>query len=123
MAESANQTGTIKLLRQRGAWVVKVHNTGRGVRGTPDVLACYKGRFIAVENKSDRGKATAQQLVQLREIQAAGGQALIVTSDRRTLAALLDHIDRLADVPEPLFSADALPQANVVLLDDHRVVA
>lgn len=122
MAESANQTAILRVLKRRGAWVVKIHQTGRGTRGTPDILCCYRGRFIALEVKSDRGKATDNQLVQLRAIQAAGGHALIVTGPHK-VDQLLDAIDAMGDIAPPLFSEDAIAKPNVVVLFQPPVPA
>jgi Holliday junction resolvase len=78
--EARYQHQLITELRARGAWVVKYPAGPYGTRGTPDLLCCYKGRFLAIECKSERArsKPTAQQTRQLRAIREAGGTALII---------------------------------------------
>jgi hypothetical protein len=54
---------------------------GYGASGVPDFLVCLKGRFIGVECKAGKGKATALQLKNLAEIEASGGIAVIVNEE------------------------------------------
>jgi len=50
------------------------------IRGTPDILACIVGRFIALELKrDDKQKAEPLQLHELNKVEGAGGIALVVT--------------------------------------------
>ncbi len=58
-------------------WVVKVQQVT--LRGTPDMLICYKGRFFAWELKTDVGVASKLQLHTINKINKAGGVARIVT--------------------------------------------
>lgn len=81
--ERAYQTKVIDQLRARGAWVVKYPAGPHGAVGTPDLLACYRGRFLAIECKAGdpRLKAytpTAMQLRQLDAIVTAGGHAVVL---------------------------------------------
>ena len=46
--------------------------------GTPDILACAAGRFIAIEVKAGSNKPTALQVRALQAIEAAGGVGLVV---------------------------------------------
>lgn len=58
----------------------KEHGGYYGTAGVPDIIACYKGRFIAFEVKVGNNKTTALQAVTLRRILKAGGYALVVRS-------------------------------------------
>jgi len=51
---------------------------GYGRSGVPDIIACYGGRFIAVECKANGNKPTALQLDNLQDIQYCGGLAFVV---------------------------------------------
>lgn len=51
---------------------------GYGNSGAPDIIACIKGKFIAVECKANFNKPTALQLKNLNAIVAAGGHAFVV---------------------------------------------
>ena len=83
-----------KLIRSRGGWVVKIHGGPYQDAGTPDLLACYKGRFIAVEVKTARGVARPEQRAAQQAVAAAGGYSLI-THLIGDVADVLDEIDNL----------------------------
>jgi Holliday junction resolvase len=77
MKEQDVQKKIINYLESLGAWTVKTISTNK--RGTPDVLACLNGQFIAVEVKA-KGKlrtATPIQHFQLNAIQKSGGVAIL----------------------------------------------
>ena len=44
-----------------------------GTSGIPDIICCYKGRFLGLEAKLPGGKLTALQRRELDKINAAGG--------------------------------------------------
>lgn len=49
------------------------------IRGTPDILACVNGHFVALELKRDeKQRAEPLQLHQLEKILRAGGQTFVV---------------------------------------------
>lgn len=48
------------------------------IRGIPDFLICYKGRFVAWELKTESGKASSLQILNLNKIDSCGGIAEIV---------------------------------------------
>ena len=48
--------------------------------GIPDIIVCYKGKFIAFECKRPGGKPTLLQKITLNKIEKAKGIAKIVTS-------------------------------------------
>lgn len=72
--------------------MVKVHGGPYQDKGTPDLLACYKGVFIAIEVKTPRGAPRPEQEAAQRGIIAAGGYALI-THQVKEVAGVLDAID------------------------------
>lgn len=47
-------------------------------RGIPDIIICYKGRFIALEVKSPTGQVAEIQKLRISEIQNSKGRALVV---------------------------------------------
>jgi hypothetical protein len=53
---------------------------GMGVVGIPDIIACWDGRFLAIETKAPgkRGNVTANQRRQLDAINNAGGIAVVI---------------------------------------------
>ena len=55
--------------------------TGYGNSGVPDFLICLNGLFIAIEAKAGKGKTTELQKKHLRQIETAGGLALVVNEE------------------------------------------
>ena len=51
-----------------------------GTAGIPDIIVCYKGKFITFECKLPGRKPTLLQAITLRKIMLAGGIAVVVTS-------------------------------------------
>ncbi len=86
MRESDIQRSVIVALEAHGAYVVRVVVAGRA--GTPDLIACYEGRYVAMEVKTDTGRLTPLQLVESQRVRAAGGEAYVVRSAAEALAAL-----------------------------------
>lgn len=58
----------------------KEHGGQFGTAGIPDIIVCYKGRFIAFEVKTDTGKTTVLQAITIKKIIKAGGYAMVVRS-------------------------------------------
>lgn len=63
-----------------GCFSFKMHGGQFGAAGIPDLIICYKGRFIALEVKTEKGRTTVLQEATLRRIRAAGGIAEVVRS-------------------------------------------
>ena len=51
----------------------KEHGGPYGTSGIPDIICCYKGRFLGLEAKLPGSKLTALQRRALEKINAAGG--------------------------------------------------
>ena len=58
----------------------KEHGGQFGTAGIPDLIVCYKGRFIAFEVKRPGGKPTLLQKLTLNKIERAKGIARLVTN-------------------------------------------
>lgn len=78
--ESRLQRQVIALLRSKGAYVFKVVGSPMQQRGTPDLLVCYRGRFLGIETKMPGNKPTKLQELALKQIAEAGGTGLIAES-------------------------------------------
>src|SRR5262252_1393319 len=61
--------------------------------GIPDLLCCYRGRFVGAEAKMPGNTPTAKQAAILDEIAEAGGYAIVFTTVGE-VSRLLSHIDR-----------------------------
>lgn len=78
MKESQIQKKIIEYLNRNGAYSIKTITTNRN--GSPDIICCFKGLFIAVEVKTDKGIVSKLQEYHQKEIIKSGGIALIVRS-------------------------------------------
>ena len=58
----------------------KEHGGLYGTSGIPDIIVCYKGKFVAFEVKTENGKLSKLQEVTIRKIQSAQGLTFKVTS-------------------------------------------
>ena len=68
----------LKTLPYCFAW--KEHGGMYGTTGLPDIICCYRGRFMGLEVKTQTGKLTKLQETTLQRIQEAKGYAYKVTS-------------------------------------------
>jgi Holliday junction resolvase len=66
-----------KILDGLGIYHFSPFMAGMGRAGVPDIIACHKGRFIAIECKAGKGKTTALQDRELNAIADAGGYAFV----------------------------------------------
>ena len=63
-----------------------------GTAEIPDVIVCYRGRFVAFEVKTPSGKLTKLQENTIIKIKNAKGQAFQVTSAAE-VAAILKQLE------------------------------
>ena len=70
-----------KILTRLGIYHFMPPGMGLGRSGIPDIIGCYNGRFIAIECKAGKGKATALQERELIAIGNAGGFTYIARED------------------------------------------
>lgn len=70
-----------KILKEHKIYYAMPHGAGYGNAGIPDFLCCHKGKFVAIEAKAGKGKATALQLMNMKTIERAGGDAWLVNED------------------------------------------
>ncbi|RKY10339.1 MAG: VRR-NUC domain-containing protein [Planctomycetota bacterium] len=98
-SEATIQALILKFLRTLGpaCWVIKAAVCNE--RGVPDILCCYRGRFVGLEVKTAKGRISGPQRVQNERIAAAGGRAVVVRSVA-AVRAVLGTIDRKVDDAE-----------------------
>ena len=70
----------------------KEHGGPYGTSGIPDIICCYKGRFIGMECKLPGGRLTELQKRAISKINAAGGIARRVESveDAKAIIRIVD---------------------------------
>ena len=98
-SESTIQAKILKFLRTLGhlCWAIKTEVCNE--RGVPDILCCYKGRFVGFEVKAAKGRISGPQRVQNERIRRACGRAVVVRSVE-DVRVVLEHIDREVDSDE-----------------------
>lgn len=93
MRERDLQRRILQALRTQGGWWVKFQAGRYAQRGVPDILGSYRGRFVALEVKTEEGGPTELQARTLLEIRRSGqGIAYIVRSVEQAI-----NIVRLID--------------------------
>lgn len=77
-------------LKAANAYAVNYIGGAFANNGTPDILACYRGKFIGIECKAGKNKPTRLQLRNLEKIEEAGGLAFVINE---TNVELLDDLE------------------------------
>lgn len=79
MAQEKSYENKIKsYLDSIGAYYVKTHGDRFSKIGTPDIIACIKGHFVALEVKATTGKPSELQLYHLSNIMFNRGYGAII---------------------------------------------
>ena len=81
-------------LKTKGAYCEKIFGGGFQSAGIPDIIACYRGYFVAIEVKSPTGKGRASdiQKLKIKAIREAGGVAFI-TDNLEDVEKVFNFID------------------------------
>jgi Holliday junction resolvase len=90
MLESKIQSKILKELKNLGIYAHKNITTNK--KGVPDIIACYRGEYLALEVKNEKGRPSELQLWNIEEIRKSGGVADIVRS-WEDVAILLRRMD------------------------------
>ncbi len=89
--EKELQKAILDYLKLKGAVAVKFNNVGIFIpgsgkyippreKGISDILACYKGSFLAIEVKGTDGKPTPEQLDFIDRVNKVGGYGIWVNN-------------------------------------------
>tara|TARA_R100001126_G_C4854757_1_gene163949 strand:- start:374 stop:667 length:294 start_codon:yes stop_codon:yes gene_type:complete len=86
----------VKLLKSRGCYWFYPVASGFGSAGVPDIVCCYKGKFIGVECKAPAAanRVTALQQKNLTDIRNCGGYGIVVSGDLSELERILDNLKK-----------------------------
>ena len=97
--EGLVKTKIKRILNERNALHFSPYMAGMGVAGVSDIIALYKGRFIAIEAKSDATKKpTELQKKFLFSVEVNGGLPLVIhKGNLDLLTEVLDAIDEEED--------------------------
>ena len=82
----------MRFIRLVGGYAVQYHPAG-GTAGTPDILACYKGRSLVVEAKRDGDKPTPLQRKRIAQWKEAGAVSFW-TTDVQLVKDAISEIDK-----------------------------
>jgi hypothetical protein len=73
---------------------LKIHGNQFQNIGIPDMLCCVKGRFVALEVKTARGKVSLAQQLMMKRIQKALGVSAVVRTVEEALETVRTAIKR-----------------------------
>lgn len=65
---------------RRGRNIVGLRRADPHTLGIPDILACFRGRMVGIEVKTDTGKQRPEQKAWQEKIETAGGLYLLARS-------------------------------------------
>lgn len=81
-------------LRQKGVFWSMVTGGPYSKVGDPDMVACYRGRYLAIEAKTYSGAMSAAQKIRMHQIFRAGGVFICA----RTVDDVRQEIEKLDEV-------------------------
>ena len=92
-AESKVKAKIIKQLKAVGAYYFAPIGGPYAKSGVPDLIICFRGKFIAIEAKSGKNTPTTLQRINLEQIKEQGGIAVVVNEENvETVADILSSI-------------------------------
>lgn len=80
--EKKFETKVKQFLKDQGCWCLKTWSNGVQREGVPDLLTCVNGVFVGVELKAENGKPSTLQKLNIEQIRASGGVALVLYPDQ-----------------------------------------
>lgn len=93
--ESKVKSAVVKLLKAHNVYYFFPATHGYGRSGVPDIVACVRGRFVAIECKAGSKEPTELQKREIHNIQTAGGIAMVVRENNVGLVETI--IEELKD--------------------------
>ena len=83
------QPAVMRYLKRKGGLWEKNKDVAGKTSGRPDIVGCYRGRYVAIELKRPGAKPRKIQKAYLRLIELAGG-ITIVASEIEPIAEVLE---------------------------------
>jgi len=82
MLEKKIETEIKNYLFSKGAYFFKVHGSAMMPKGIPDIICCYKGKFIGIEVKAPNklNNQSEYQKIHMKNILDAGGIHILANS-------------------------------------------
>lgn len=78
MTEKQFQNEVVQFLKSHNIYHLKIWGGGFQKAGIPDLLCCIRGKFVALELKTEKGTPTVLQKYNLYKIQEAEGYARVL---------------------------------------------
>lgn len=91
-AEGTLQKFVISELKRRRIYYVNIFGSGRTGKGTPDILACINGQFVAMELKVRNNQMQDDQVIRRKQILANGGLHYTPRT-KQEVVNILDSLD------------------------------
>lgn len=73
ISESKLQQQCIAYLKSKKIYYINIHGSGWGSKGSPDLITCINGRFVAFELKVGTNNMQPDQKIHKRRIKSNGG--------------------------------------------------
>lgn len=89
-----------KAIRVNSGVMVLEDSTGKkrvfkgAEKGTSDVIACYRGRFLAIECKIEHNKPSDEQVRFLDQVAEADGIGMVLWDNTDCLQKVMESLDR-----------------------------
>ena len=97
--ESKVKAKVREILKAHGAYYFTPVGSAFGQSGIPDIIACLNGRFIGIECKAGKNTLSALQAMNLANIFASGGVALVINENNlKELSSCLSYVMTLPSV-------------------------
>lgn len=93
MPESKFKKEIKKFLKTIGAYYAMIPGGAYGTNGSPDMVVCYKGTFIAIEGKAGDGVQSEWQALRQRQIERAGG-IYIIARDVSDVSDIISSLEK-----------------------------
>lgn len=78
-----------------GVYIANIHQSMYSHKGIPDLLVCYKGLFIGIEVKTETGRTSKLQNIELKKIEDADGITMVIYGkDKEKLFKLIDILQK-----------------------------
>lgn len=92
--EGAVKEKVKKILQAHGVYYHMPVQNGMG-KPSLDFVCCHKGRFLAIETKTEKGQLTLRQKATIEEMQKAGAITLVIRgeSDGESFAILRGFLE------------------------------
>ena len=82
-----------KLKTLKNTWFTSVQQ--KSISGTPDIIMCVNGKFVALELKTNEGKLSKIQGYNIEQINSSEGYGLVVSPDNfETIFLFLSQISQ-----------------------------